>query len=131
MTSAAITATFTVDMTPGPEVVASSGRFDVTKTWSGGAEGTSRGVLLTGGDPAAGDAGYVAMEQFTGLLDGREGTVLFQQLGTMSEEEPLLQYVIAPGSGTGQLAGVTGTLAIDAVGDDGAHQVTFTLTRPA
>lgn len=122
-----VSASFTIEMSPGESLVAGSGRFDFTKTWSGAAEGISRGVLLSGGDPATGHAGYIAIEQFEGTLDGRYGTLLLNQLGSMVADEPQLTFVVAPGSGTGQLAGVTGTVQIDAVGDDGVHQVTFTL----
>lgn len=123
----AVTARFTIEMSPGESLVATSGRFDFTKTWSGGMEGISRGVLLSGGDPATGHAGYVAIEQFEGTLDGRYGTILLNQLGSMVGDEPQLSFVLTPGSGTGQLSGLTGTVSIDAVGDDGVHQVTLTL----
>lgn len=123
-----ISASFTVEMSPAESLLPGSARFDFTKTWTGALEGTSSGAMLTAGDPASGSAGYVALETFSGRLDGREGTIAFQQLGTMADGQPELQYVLAPGSGTGDLAGVTGELTIGAVGDDGVHQVTVTLT---
>lgn len=120
-------ATFTIDMTPGQGLITGSARFDFTKTWTGAIDGVSSGTMLTAGDPATGSAGYVALEVFDGRIDGRSGTIAFQQLGTMSEGDPVLQYVLAPGSGTGDLAGVTGMLTIEAVGDDGVHQVALTV----
>ncbi len=39
--------------------------------------------MLSGGDPMAGEAGYVASEVVRGSHDGREGAFLLQQLGSM------------------------------------------------
>ncbi len=122
-----LTASFTVQMSPGEPLPAATGRFDLTKTWTGEVDGTSTGVMLTSGDPGSGSAGYVAIENFTGTLGGRQGTIAFQQLGTMTDGDPAVTYAIAPGSGTGELAGVTGTLAIGEIDDEGLHRVTLAL----
>ncbi len=121
------TASFTVQMAPGAPIDGAADRFSLTKTWTGEAEGTSRGTMLTAGDPETGSAGYVVSEIFEGSLGGRTGTLAFQQLGTMTGGAPALQYVIVPGSGTGDLAGTTGTLEIVEIHDDGRHEVRFTL----
>lgn len=83
--------------------------------------GSSRGVMLSGGDPASGNAGYVALEVFTGSLDGRAGGFTLQQFGTMAGGSAELRYEIAPGSGTGELVGITGVIELDEI--DGVHQV--------
>ena len=59
-----LTATFTVQMAPDAPVPGAADRFTLTKTWSGEVEGTSRGTMLTAGDPESGSAGYVAIELF-------------------------------------------------------------------
>src|SRR5699024_7113448 len=110
-------------MHPGQTLIDGSARFDFTKTCNGALEGTCRTVTLLAGSPGHGSAGYVALEIFDGTLEGRGGTIALQQLGTMDAGEPQLLFVLAPGSGTGELAGVTGTLTIESVGDDGVHQV--------
>ena len=125
-----LSATFTIALSPDAEIPGSAGRFTMEKTWGGDLRGVSRGTMLTAGDPATGSAGYVATERFDGTLDGRSGTLAFQQLGLMAAGEHTLQYVIAPGSGSGELQGVTGTLEIGAIDDDGVHQVTMTLNLP-
>jgi hypothetical protein len=125
-----VSATFTISLAPGEEVPGAAARFTMEKTWSGGLQGVSHGTMLTAGDPASGSAGYVATELFDGAVDGRSGTLAFQQLGLMAAGEPTLQYVIAPGSGTGELEGLTGTLEIGGIDDDGVHQVTVILNRP-
>ncbi|MDN5821157.1 MAG: DUF3224 domain-containing protein [Brachybacterium sp.] len=123
-----LTTTFTVDLSPAEILPGAADRFDLSKTWTGALEGTSRGVMLTAGDPAGGSASYIATETFEGTLDGRDGSLTFQQLGTMADDEPELRYIIAPGSGTGALAGITGTLTIGAIDEEGRHQVTVELT---
>jgi hypothetical protein len=114
------TAAFTVDLQPAEPLLEATGRFDFSKEWTGGMAGTSTGLMLSAGDPAAGKAGYVALELFRGHLDGLRGTVVLQQFGTMSDETTLY-YEFAPGSGSGELASLTGTLEIDRSG--GGHQV--------
>lgn len=116
-------ATFEIQLTPDPagEVEGRVGRFGFTKAWSGGVEGTGRGVMLSGGDPAAGAAGYVAVEVVEGSVDGRSGTFLLQQLGTMSGGAQRMDYLVVPGSGTGDLAGLTGSVLVTV--DEGEHRV--------
>ncbi|MGP9539294.1 DUF3224 domain-containing protein [Brachybacterium sp. AOP43-C2-M15] len=123
-----LTGSFTVQMTPAEALPGADGRFDLVKTWTGGLEGTSHGLMLTAGDPASGSAGYIASETFEGAIDGRRGTVALQQLGIMDAGEPVLHYVLAPGSGTGELEGATGTLVIGTIDEDGVHQVTLELS---
>ncbi|MET7277484.1 DUF3224 domain-containing protein [Kribbella sp. NPDC005582] len=111
---------FTIELQPGEALLESTGRFDFSKVWTGGMAGTSTGFMLSAGDPSVGQAGYVALELFRGSVDGLEGTVVLQQFGTMGDES-VLYYEFAPGSGTGELAGLTGTIAIDTSG--GGHDV--------
>ncbi|MGO1409473.1 MAG: DUF3224 domain-containing protein [Brachybacterium sp.] len=122
-----LTATFTVDLTPAAVLPGAADRFDVAKTWTGALEGASHGIMLTAGDPAGGSASYIATETFEGTLDGRAGTLTLQQLGTMAGGEPELSYVIAPGSGTGALTGLTGTLTIGGIDEAGVHEVAVEL----
>lgn len=120
--------TFEVDMTPGDGLLDGTARMDFTKTWSGGLSGTSRGLMVSAGDPEAGDAGYVGLEVVEGELDGRPGSFVLQQLGAMTGGEPVLVYGIVPGSGTGDLACITGVVDLDVV--DGEHRVTVRYELP-
>src|SRR3954465_3071155 len=113
-------AAFTIELQPGEALLESTGRFGFSKVWTGGMAGASTGFMLSAGDPSAGTAGYVALELFRGSVDGLEGTVVLQQFGMMGDET-VLYYEIAPGSGTGELAGLVGTVAIDTSG--GGHDV--------
>ena len=118
-----VSARYTVTITPGDPLLEGTGRFGFEKTWTGGLEGTSSGLMLTGGDPASGSAGYVALEVFTGTLDGRRGTVIFQQSGAMDGGEPDLLYLVVPGSGTEELTGLRGTVTVAGIDDDGVHHI--------
>lgn len=114
---------FEIDMSPGEPLLDGTGRLDFTKTWDGGFVGTGRGLLVSGGDPQSGNAGYVAFETVEGELDGRRGGFALHQFGTMSGGSPTLSYAIVPGSGTGDLTGISGTIDLDIV--DGHHEVTI------
>jgi hypothetical protein len=116
--------TFDVSITPHPDDGSGIGRLDLVKTWSGDLTGDGHGVMLSAGDPASGSAGYVAVEVAEGSLHGRVGSLAFQQLGVMHAGEQELRYQVVPGSGTGSLVGLTGTLALTI--DDRGH--TYELT---
>lgn len=113
---------FEVKMTP-PEPLDKSGgaisRMSIDKQFHGDLEATSMGEMLSAGDPAKGSAGYVAIEQVTGTLQGRSGSFALQHSGTMDRGGRQLSVTIVPGSGTGQLAEISGKLAINIV--DGKH----------
>ena len=115
--------TFEVTITP-QDSDHGIGRFTIAKTWSGDLAGTGRGLMLSAGDPTQGNAGYVALETVDGSLDGRAGTFAFQQLGVMHAGDQYLDYRVVPGSGTGELIGITGTLALTI--DERGH--TYVLT---
>ena len=119
--------TFEVAITP-QESDDGIGRFDLAKTWSGDLAGSSRGLMLSAGDPASGRAGYVALEVVEGTLHGRSGSFAFQQLGVMRDGDQELTYDVVPGSGTGELAGIEGSLALTI--DDRGHSYELTYTLP-
>jgi hypothetical protein len=84
--------------------------------------------MLSAGDPAQGAAGYVALEVVDATLRGRSGTLAFQQLGVMRDGGQELRYDVVPGSGTGALAGLTGTLSLTI--DDAGHHYELTYDLP-
>jgi hypothetical protein len=100
---------------------AGAGRMTIDKTWSGGMEGASQGEMLTSATESTGAMAYVAIERFSGKLDGKSGSFVFTHNATMMKTDPksgVMQISIVPSSGTGELAGITGrlTITIDATG---------------
>jgi hypothetical protein len=113
--------TFDVNLVPGAaELDGAVKRFELTKRFHGDFDGTGTGVMLSGGDPQAGTAGYVAIETVKGRLGDREGGFAFQQFGTMSGGHQTLHYEVVPGSGYGELAGISGILRLT-IDEDGTH----------
>jgi Protein of unknown function (DUF3224) len=125
------TGSFEVKITPQSDDFlkgTSVGRMSIDKQLHGDLEGTSKGEMLTGGDIAKGSAGYVAIEQVTGTLNGRSGSFILQHNGTMTRGTPQLTVSVVPDSGTGQLAGLAGTMTIKIT--DGKHFYDFTYILP-
>jgi len=105
------------------------GRFLLTKKFSGDLGGSARGQMLSAGTSTKGSAGYVAIDQVTGTLEGRTGGFVLQHSGSMKRGVPTLSVMVVPDSGTGELAGLTGTLSINIV--DGQHFYDFLYSFPA
>lgn len=104
------------------------GRMSIDKSFAGDLVATSRGEMLTGGSPADGSAGYVAIERVTGTLHGRSGSFLLQHSGTMTPASQQLTITVVPASGTGELEGIAGSMSIEI--DDGEHSYDFEYTLP-
>ncbi|HKX30895.1 MAG TPA: DUF3224 domain-containing protein [Blastocatellia bacterium] len=125
--------TFDVKLTPQPAAdqpeEATLGRMSLDKQFHGDLEGVSKGQMLTAGTNVQGSAGYVAIEKVTGKLHGRSGTFVLQHSGTLTRGEPQLTITVVPDSGTGELEGLTGKMAI--IIADGKHSYNFeyTLTK--
>jgi hypothetical protein len=116
------TGTFDVELTPGPpELDGAVGRFDLRKTFHGDIEGHGAGVMLSGGDPGQGAAGYVAIETVRGRLHDRAGTFALQQFGQMQGGTQTLHYEVVPGSGDGELETISGTFTLT-IEPDGTHR---------
>jgi hypothetical protein len=129
MTSSA-SGTFDVKMTPqAPDEKAGSstvGRMLLDKEFHGDLEGTSKGQMLAFSSSVKGSAGYVAIEEVTGTLNGRSGTFVLQHSGSMTRGAPHLTITVVPDSGTGQLAGLAGKMVIEIA--EGKHSYKFDYT---
>ena len=126
------TGTFEVKLTPqgdGDKAEGSTlGRMSIAKQFHGDLEGTSKGEMLTAGTDVKNSAGYVAIERITGTLNGHAGSFVFQHSGTLTRGAPTQSITVVPDSGTGQLAGITGTMIITIA--DGKHSYDFEYTLP-
>ncbi len=115
---------FTVDIRPlTPPPAEGLSRFSIDKQIHGGLEATTKGEMFSGGDPKLGAAGYVAIEVVTGTLGGKHGSFALQQMATMDQNGRNLSVIVVPGSGTGELKGISGTFHIDIA--NGQHSYNF------
>ncbi|MFS8070629.1 MAG: DUF3224 domain-containing protein [Byssovorax sp.] len=122
--------TFEVKLTPqatddSPES-ALLGRMSIVKQFHGDLEATSKGTMLSAGTSVKGSAGYVAIERVSGALQGRSGTFVLQHSGTMTRGAPQLTITVVPDSGTEDLVGLEGKMAI--IIADGKHSYVFEYT---
>jgi hypothetical protein len=104
--------TFEVKLTPQPMEDASLSRMSIDKQFHGDLEAISKGEMLSAGTSVKGSAGYVAMERVSGKLHGRSGTFVLQHSGMMTRGTPQLSVTVVPDSGTSELAGLSGKMAI-------------------
>jgi hypothetical protein len=108
-------------------VPADLGRLGIDKDFRGGIVGTSRGEMLAVNSPDA-FAVYVALEQFEGTVDGRSGTFWLAHRGTIHGDDSALDVTVVPGSATGELTGLSGSMTIDPAAD---HAYVFDYELPA
>jgi hypothetical protein len=119
-----------LEQSPGSDGAQPISRFKLKKTFSGPLEGKAVGAMMSIGAPKLGNAAmYVALDQFSGTLHGKRGGFALVHRATMSKAGATdLDIRIATDSGTGELTGIGGTLAIDV--RDGKHFYRLTFTLP-
>ena len=128
MVKATAAGPFMVKMTPQAWAEGTTehglGRFLIDKQYHGDLEATATGQMLSSGDGKPGSSGvYVAIEKVTGTLGGRKGSFVLYHTGVMTKGVPSLTILVSPDSGTDELAGLSGSLAITIV--DGKHGYEF------
>ena len=99
-------------------------RLTIDKRFHGDLEASARGEMLAAQGDVKGSAGYVALERVTGKLQGRSGTFVLLHSATMKRGAPASTIMVVPDSGTGELAGLTGSMRI-MVAADGGHSYEF------
>jgi hypothetical protein len=105
------------------------GRMSIEKQFHGDLEGTSQGEMLSAMTDVKGSAGYVAMERVSGTLYGRTGAFVLQHSGTMTRGAPRLSVSVVPDSGTGELAGISGTMMIEIASGKHSYLFEYTITE--
>lgn len=103
-------------------------RSRVRKRFLGGMAGESEAQMIAAYTGTPGSAGYVAIEHFTGSIGARTGSFIIQHRGVMARGQAELTATIVPDSGTGELAGISGTLEID--NDNGQHSYVLNYDLP-
>ena len=124
---------FEVTMSPQPATHATPsgsalGRMLLDKRYHGDLDASGVGQMLSAGTATPGSAGYVAIEQVAGRLQGRSGSFVLQHHGLMNRGAPQLSIVVVPDSGTGELLGLAGTMDIRIA--DGKHFYSFDFSLP-
>lgn len=99
-------------------------RMALDKRFHGALEATSAGEMIAFRTARPDSAGYVALERVDGRLDGRKGTFVLQHSSTMARGVPTQSITVVPDSGTGELAGLRGSMTIE-IGAGGAHAYVF------
>lgn len=95
---------------------AALGRMSIDKVFEGDLQAASKGEMLSAGSPQSGSAGYVAIERVTGALHGRRGSFTLQHNASMHRGTFSLNIFVVPGSGTGELQGLAGTMNVIVAG---------------
>ena len=121
---------FDVKLNPQPLALEDDGegatraRLSIDKRYHGDLDAGSKGEMLSAMTGTQGSAGYVAIEKVTGTLGGRSGTFVLQHNATMTRGAPHLEIIVVPDSGTGELAGLTGSMNI-VIAEGGKHFYEF------
>jgi hypothetical protein len=103
-----------------PAQSAAMARLSLAKRYSGPLDAVGHGEMLADGGGSRKDGAYVAMERVTGTLNGRSGSFALVHRALMRGGTPEgWSVVVVPGSGTGALAGLEGSLRITV--ENGKH----------
>lgn len=127
VTDQTVSGEFEVKLTPSSAPDAPIGEMIMAKTFRGPLSATGKGRMLAVRTETEGSAGYVAMEVVSGSLDGRTGTFALQHSGTMARGAQSLLVTVVPDSATGELAGLSGSMAIRIEGDRHFYDLRYNL----
>ncbi len=125
---------FDVKIAPQPPDVpgdtAPPSRMTLDKHYHGDLEGGGKGQMLAARTAGNRSGAYVAIEQVSATLQGRRGTFVLAHRGIMDDGAQHLEVSVVPGSGTGELTGIAGTMTIE-IAPGGAHSYGFDYALPA
>jgi hypothetical protein len=107
----------------------SLGRMTLDKQFRGDLEATAKGQMLVAGTEVKNSAGYVAIERITGTLHGRSGSFVLQHSGIMTRGAPQQTITVVPDSGSGQLAGLSGSMTVVIEGRKHSYIFDYVLTE--
>ena len=98
-------------------------RVHISRTFGGDLDGESSAELMIA--KSEGGGGYIGHDRIAGTLAGRSGTFVFQHTGLMGPDGVTNTGTVVPGTGTGELEGISGdgTMLAD---EDGNHTLTLT-----
>ena len=97
-------------------------RAHVRRSFHGDLSGTGNLMyLMTHLDTGA---SFIGLEKIVGILGGRTGSFVLRHTGSYDGEKATSEYEVVPGSGTGELVGLSGTGGFSA-GHAEEHDMTF------
>lgn len=102
-------------------------RLTLEKRYAGELAASGKGTMLTAVSDVKGSAAYVAIERVSGTLAGRTGSFVLQHAGTMRGGASQATITIVPDSGTGELSGIGGSLALTVVDGKHFYEIDYTL----
>ena len=127
-----VSGNFEVSMQPQPGPASAPGatlaRMTLDKRYHGALSATGQGQMLSAVSTTPGSAGYVAIEQVSGSLQGRSGHFVLLHRGLMDRSTQELGITVVPDSGSEGLAGLAGRMHIRIA--DGQHCYDFDYTLP-
>ena len=118
--------TFEVDLQPQADADCPAGRMTINKTYAGDLSGSGRGQMISKRTDD-GTAIYYAVEEFVGSIDGKNGAFTLIHSGRMSQDSQSLDVEILAGSGSGELAKITGSMTISQDSDGHIYELKYEL----
>lgn len=82
-------------------------RAHVRKSFHGDLSGTGN-LMYVMVSLSAGEATFIGFEKVVGSLDGRKGSFVLRHSGSYDGAQATAEYEVVPGSGTDELAGISG-----------------------
>jgi hypothetical protein len=102
---------FEVDLAPQVDADAPAGRMTMNKRYEGDLIGSGVGQMISK-RTEGGTAVYYAIEEFSGSVDGRRGGFTLVHRGRMDHDGQSLEIAVLEGSGSGELAAISGSMQI-------------------
>lgn len=103
-------------------------RLSLKKEFKGDLEGTGAGEMMHIDGTVEGSGAYVAIERVTGTLAGRKGSFALVHNGMMRRGGDFNLIIrVVPDSGTGELAGLNGTMQITIEGKNHSYKFDYEL----
>lgn len=115
------TGQFTVNILPQQDAIG-AGRMIIEKDYEGELQGVGKGQMLSK-QVDGGMSVYCAIEEFEGHLAGKPGGFTLLHQGKMSSQSRELSVTVIEGSGSGELASLTGSMQINQ--DENSHTYIF------
>ncbi|MFD7839189.1 DUF3224 domain-containing protein [Streptomyces sp. NPDC059761] len=84
-------------------------RSTVVNAFTGGIEAGATNAAYTIAYTGEGTGSYTGLELLSGSVDGRKGAFVLEQRGTFDASGTSCTFEVVPGSGSGELAGLSGS----------------------